>query len=280
MITKFQNFLKRLLIAAIVLGLLAIAAILFGSHCHAETYILTGADSTDKVFDAWIKGGQHPSYKTKNYGGHAAMMVSWVYSGNPFYEYGLVDFDISGFPASISEVDSAFLWGIANDMRSTFIVNERDTVGYDSISVEINQILVQWGEGVGSGDDATSGECSYLDSTANTDWNSEGCNGANTDIDATPTGWQLLELDPGVGNYTDTLYIDVTDDVKDMLADPVHPNEYAGWKITPVGFNQDASHISSFVNFFSKEAAEIHDPNKWQLLIYCTPVAAGQVILW
>lgn len=259
------------LISLGIILLLGIAVlIVLSSVCHAETYILTGADSTDKVFDTYIKGG-HISYRLKNYGGSGYADVSWINSISDFYSYTLVGFDISGFPGSISEVDSAILSGVAYYVNTVW-VEEGDTVEYDSMSVEVTQVLVQWGEGVGNGDPATSGECSYMDSTYPDDWNSEGCNGLNTDIDATPTGWQHLELDASGYHYIDTLNMDVTDDVKDMLVDP---GEYWGWKISPVGFTPGENHNESMATFFTKESAEIHDENKWKLLIYYTPVAVA-----
>ena len=271
MTNKYGKFLIAVLVVAIII---AFTWLLNGLPAQAEVYTLTAADSTDKVFDTYIQGGSHPSIKYKNYGSPGYTFAGWFNDANNYYMYTLVDFDISGFPATVEDVDSAIFFGVAYEIRTSWRNAEYDTLGYDSASVEVNQILVQWGEGVGNGATATSGECSYMDSASTDDWNSQGCNGANTDIDATPTGWQLLELDGDVGNYIDTLYIDVTDDVKDMLADPVHPNEYAGWKITPVGFTPGEDHISTYLNFFSKEAAEIHDAKKWKLMIYYTSVVA------
>ena len=268
----YKNLIILLLVITAFLWLLS------GIPAQAEVYILTAADSTDKVFDAHIIGGSHPSYKLKNYGATAATEVAWVNSANNFYYYTLVNFDLTGFPGSISEVDSAILWGVAYYANTAWISLEGDTLEYDSVSVEVNQILVQWGEGAGNGDFATAGESCYLDSMYPDDWNSEGCNGANTDIDATPTGWAHLETDASGYHYIDTLNVDVTDDVKDMLADPVYPNEYGGWKLTPVGFTPGENHNESFATFFSKESHSMNDANKWKLMIYYT-LAAGQVIL-
>ncbi len=276
MATKLDNFFSYAI--ALVVGV-AILFFISTVRCHAEVYTLTGADSTDKVFDTYIQGGSHPALKTFNYGAAEQATVKWVNAANDHYVYPLIDFDVSGCPVAAEDVDSAIFLCVAYEMRTSFIVNETDTVGYDSVSVEVNQVLVQWGEGVGNGDAATQGECSYNDSTFSDDWHSAGCNGANTDIDATPTGWQHLEIDASGFHYIDTLHVDVTDDVKDMLADPVHPNEYAGWKLTPVGFTPGPAHLLSYALFFTKESAEIHDPNKPKLLIYYTPAAAGQVII-
>lgn len=272
MATKHDNLFTGFLIFAIIVALLWL---LIGIPAQADVYILTGADSTTKVFDAFIKGGSHPSFTYRNYGGSGYATVGWTNAANDYYDYPLIDFDVSGCPVAAADVDSAILFGVAYEIRTSFLGEREDTLGFDTISVEVNQVLVQWGEGVGDGDAATEGECSYMDSTANTDWNSAGCNGANTDIDATPTGWCYLDIEVG-DHYVDTLYIDVTDDVKDMLADPVHPNEYAGWKLTPVGFTPGEDHISSYAVFFTKESAEIHDPNKWKLLIYYTVAEGSQ----
>jgi len=280
--TKFDNHYTLLLILLFIAALLCL---FIGSPAQADVYILTGADSTDKVFDTYIAGGEHPSYKLKNYGGSGYADVGWTNAEFiDYYEYPLIDFDISGCPVAAEDVDSAILLAVAYEVRTTFIVGGRDTISADTVSVEVNQILVQWGEGVGNDDDATDGECSYMDSVFAIEaerelWNVEGCNGLGTDINATPTGWGHLALDASGYHYIDTLHIDVTDDVKDMLADPVHPNEYTGWKLTPVGFTPGEDHVGSYAIFFTKESAEIHDDNKVKLLIYYTPVIAGQVIL-
>lgn len=278
MATKLDN----LLVLLLFLGFGILVFIVCASVCHADVYILTGADSITKVFDTQIRGGSHPSFKFKNYGATAVMKANWVNDANDYFSYPLIDFDISGCPVAAEDVDSAILGLVAYEVRTSFVVSERDTVSCDTISIEVNQVLVQWGEGVGDDDAATNGECSYIDSLFATAagreaWNVEGCNGLNTDIDATPTGWDHLDIER-VSHWIDTLYIDVTDDVKDMLDDPVHPNEYAGWKLTPVGFTPGSEHIQSYALFFTKESHEVHDPNKPKLLIYYTK-AAGQVII-
>lgn len=269
MATKHDNIFVAIIVVILWL--------LIGIPAEADTYILTGADSTSKVFDAKLRGGGHISYKYKNYGATGAIRVSWNNDLNDYYEYGLIDFDLSGFPGTVDEVDTVRLFLVATNVYTSWISGV-DTFTVDTASVEVRQVLVQWGEGVGDGDAATSGECCYMDSSYTDDWNSEGCNGSGTDISATPTGWQQLTLEPA-SNHVDTLYMDVTDDVKNMLADPVHPNEYAGWKLTPVGFDVPEVVVISLLAFVAKDASGALDAFKPQLIIYYTPAVEGQVIL-
>lgn len=130
---------------------------------------------------------------SKNHGGNNVVVVDNQGASNDRYMLFRPTFDVRTVGAT---QDSAKLHIFFDSTLGDGLVSP------DSGALESYQMLTDWGEGIGAGTAASSGECSWDSAfhgpTSAADWNTDGAEGAGTDYNSTKfatdtISWGLLD---------------------------------------------------------------------------------------